>query len=133
MWTLTGTDARGTVAPHLQHLPEPARDWKDPILAVLRVFGAEDDLPPCKRYVAPLQGEQLALSTAGLKGSDDQRLKVRFCRIVDVDSDVRAASPRTLFHESAGQQVPHGVGLDRLTSEASGGHHAQQPEFLHER
>src|SRR5207249_11106271 len=72
--------ARGTVAPHFQHLPEPARDWKNPILAVLRVFGAEDDSPACKRYVAPPQGEQFALSTAGLKGRDDQRLKVWFCR-----------------------------------------------------
>jgi hypothetical protein len=36
--------------------------------------------PPCKRYVAPPQVEQLALSTAGLEGSNDQRLKVRFCQ-----------------------------------------------------
>ena len=44
------------------------------------MFGAEDDLPSCKRYVTPSQVEELALSTAGLEGSDDQRLKVRFCR-----------------------------------------------------
>jgi hypothetical protein len=39
---------RGTVAPHLQHLPEPSRDWGNPILPVLRMFGAENDLPAFK-------------------------------------------------------------------------------------
>jgi hypothetical protein len=47
---------------------------------ILRVFGPEDDLTSCKRYVAPPQVEQLALSTAGLEGSKDQCLEVRFCR-----------------------------------------------------
>src|ERR1700687_285373 len=68
--------ASGTVTPHRQHLPEPIRDRKDPILAVLRVFGAEDHLPAWKRYVAPPQSEQFALPTAGLKGGDDHCLKV---------------------------------------------------------
>jgi hypothetical protein len=48
------------------------------ILAVLRVLGTKYDLAACKGDVAPPQVEQLALTPAGLKSSDDQRLKVWF-------------------------------------------------------